>query len=182
MLLVEEPDRSGPKPKGKPKLLRLCLMLLGIGSLLVFSIMLENQVGIPFKTTYRVACAIGCLIFIAQIGSEYRGERWPWIALSLALLFNVGLFFSPLAHQPGSKGDILFFGVPDAAIVLAARTKSYRVIDDHSRAVRQQMILGLVLAFGVLRDRFGLDVCSATLSALMRARSELGMSRHGGLA
>ncbi len=108
--------------------------------------MLESKFEIPFKTTYRIACMVGCLIFIAKIGSDYPGERWPWIAFLVALLFNVGLFFSPLAHQPASKGDVLFFGAPDAAIMLAARTFSYPVADEHQRAVRQQMILGLVLA------------------------------------
>lgn len=64
----------------------------------------------------------------------------------IAFLFNVGLFFSPLANLPASKGDILFFCAPDAAIMLGARITSYRVTDVHQRAVRQQMILGLILA------------------------------------
>jgi hypothetical protein len=103
-------------------------------------------VGIPFAVTFRVACAGACLFLIARIGSEYPGERWPRIALLIALLVNLGLFFSPLAHLPASKGDILFFGGPDAAILLAARTVTYPVVDAHQRAVRQQLIVGLVLA------------------------------------
>lgn len=141
-----EADRSVGKIGLKSRLLSVCVVLLGVVAFVSFAITLENEVGIPFKTTYRIACAIGCLAFMAKIGSDYREERWPKIALLIALLFNVGLFFSPLAHLPASKGDVLFFAVPDAAIALAARTVSYSVTDDHQRAVRQQMILGLVLA------------------------------------
>ncbi|MBV9842389.1 MAG: hypothetical protein JOY99_12815 [Sphingomonadaceae bacterium] len=126
--------------------MRLALAIFGIAAFLAFSITLENEVGIPFKTTFRIACAITCLIFVAKVGSEYQGERWPQTALLIAALVNLSLFFSPLAHLPASKGDMLFFGAPDAAIVFAARTITYRVTDDHQRAVRQQMVLGLVLA------------------------------------
>lgn len=130
----------------KARLLRLCLALLGILAFVAVAAAMENEFGIPFKTTYRIACAIACLVFIYKIGSEYPGERWPRVAFIIALAFNLGLFFSPLAHLPASKGDLLFFGVPDTAIMLAARTFSYPVRDMHQRAVRQQLILGLILA------------------------------------
>ncbi|MBO9622664.1 MAG: hypothetical protein J7500_08120 [Sphingomonas sp.] len=124
----------------------LCLAFLGIIAFVTIGIGLENYLGVPFAVTYRVACAGACLYIIAQFGSDYPGERWPWIGLLIALLFNLGLFFSPLARLPASKGDILFFGLPDATIMLAARIVSYRVTDDHQRAVRQQMIVSLILA------------------------------------
>jgi drug/metabolite transporter (DMT)-like permease len=130
----------------KARLLRLCLVLLGILAFVAVAVAMENEFGIPFKTTYRIACAIACLAFMYRIGSEYPGEQWPRIAFIIALAFNLGLFFSPLAHLPASKGDLLFSGAPDAAILLAARTASYPATDAHQRAVRQQLILGLILA------------------------------------
>jgi len=130
----------------KSRLRRGCLALLGIIAFDAFAITLENEVGIPFKTTYRIACAIACLIFVAKIGSDFREQQWPRIAFMMALLINVGIFFSPLAHLPASKGDLLFFGAPDAAIMLAARAVTYPVTDVHQRAVRQQLIFGLILA------------------------------------
>jgi hypothetical protein len=68
------------------------------------------------------------------------------MALLAALLFNIALFFSPLAGIPASKGDLMFFAVPDAAIVLAARTVAYPATNDHQQAVRQQLTMGLILA------------------------------------
>lgn len=130
----------------KSYFLRLGSALLGIAAFVALSIILENDVGIPFKTTYRIVCAIACLFFVAKFGWDYRAEQWARITFTVALIFNISLLFSPLAGSPASKGDLLFFAVPDAAIVLGGRTFSYRVNDDHQRAVRQQMILGLVLA------------------------------------
>lgn len=132
----------------KSRLWWLCLTFLGIIAFVTVAIELENRVGIPFALTFRVACASACLLLIVKIGADYPGERWPRVAILIALLFNLSLFFSPLAHLPASKGDILFFGMPDAAIVLAARTVFYSVTNDHQRGVRQQMIVGLILALG----------------------------------
>lgn len=129
----------------KARLLRVCLAIVGILAFVAVAVTMETEFGIPFKITYRITCATACIVFIYKIGSEYPGERWPRIALISALAFNLGLFFSPLAHLPASKGDLLFFGAPDAAIMLAARTFSYPVRDTHQRAVRQQLILGLIL-------------------------------------
>jgi len=105
---------------------------------------MENAFGIAFRTTFLVVCAVGCLALIAWLGWEYRTERWPWVALVVATLFNIGLFFSPLAHLPLTKGDLLVFLAPDAAIVLTARLATYRVETDAQRAVRRQLILLLV--------------------------------------
>ena len=139
-------DRSAGEWGWKSRLLRVCLAFSGIAAFVAFSVTLENEVGIPFKTTYRVACAVACLALMAKVGSEYRWAQWSRIAVWLAILFNAGLFFSPLAQLPAPKGDLLFFGAPDAAIMLAARIGSYEVTDDHQRAIRQQMIVGLILA------------------------------------
>jgi hypothetical protein len=81
-----------------------------------------------------------------KIGSDYAGQKWPKIALAVAAIFNFAMFFSPLAKLPASKGDIMFFAVPDVVIFLAARTFTYPVTDVHTRAVRQQLIVGLILA------------------------------------
>ena len=128
------------------RLLRLCIVFLGIIAFVLIAVELEGHLGIPVAFTFRVACASACLFLIAKLGADYPGERWPQISFVMALLFNIALFFSPLSKFPASKGDILFFGMPDAAIVLAARIVTYRVADDHQRAVRQQMILGLILS------------------------------------
>lgn len=129
----------------KSYFVRLGSALLGIILFVALAVGLEQELGIPFAMTFRVACAGACLIFIIKTRSDYPGERWPLIAFFVAFLFNVSLFFSPLAHLPASKGDLLFFAVPDAVIVLTARAISYPVSDVHERAVRQQLIVGIIM-------------------------------------
>ena len=133
----------------RPKLgygLKLCLAFLGIIAFIAIGITLDKTLGIPFDATYRLACAGVCLYFILRISSDYTGERWPWIALFAALLVNAGLFFTPLVNGHASRGEIMLFALPDVTILLAARLASYSVADEHQRAVRQQMILGLIIA------------------------------------
>lgn len=120
------------------RLVKVVLSLLGIIVFVVFAITLENEIGIPFAVTLRVACAGMCLSLMFKIAQDYRGQKWPKIALAIAALFNFAMFFSPLATLPASKGDIMFFAAPDAVIFLAARTLTYPVTDVHQRAVRQQ--------------------------------------------
>jgi len=122
------------------------IWLLGIIACLVIAFTLENKVGIPVAVTLRIVCAGMCLFLMFKIGSDYPGQRWPRVALAIAALFNFAMFFSPLAELPASKGDIMFFAAPDAVIFLAARTFTYPVTDVHQRAVRQQLIVGLILA------------------------------------
>ncbi|ODT91245.1 MAG: hypothetical protein ABS86_02790 [Sphingobium sp. SCN 64-10] len=110
------------------------------------AIMLQEKLGIPFDTTYRLACAATCLAFIAQFGLDAPQERWPWIGFVIALLVNAGLFFTPLFDRPASRGEIMLFALPDAVVMLGARIAYYPVADDHQRAVRQQLIVGLILA------------------------------------
>ena len=143
----------------KSKLCQFFLTIIGIIAFVTIGITLENQVGIPFSFILRLAGAGACLFVIAKIGSEdHPGERWPKIALFIAFLFNVSIFFSPLSQMPASKGDITFFAVPDAVIFLAARTFSYPATDVHQRAVRQQLIVGLILASAL---------CAIVLSILL---------------
>lgn len=130
----------------KSGLLRFCVAILSIIVFVTIAIGLENYTAIPFAFTFRVACAFICLYFVAQVGADYPGERWPKVTFLIALVFNACLFFSPLAHLPASKGDILLFALPNTAIFLAARAITYPVSNDHQRAVRQQMIVGLILA------------------------------------
>lgn len=129
-----------------PKLDKNWLVFLGGISFGAIAVSLDYLSVVSFAFTFHIVCAAGCLIFIYMIGSNYPGEQWPRIALFIALLFNVSMFFSPLAGFPASKGDIGFFGVPDLVILLAARAFSYPVTDAHQRAVRQQLFVGLILA------------------------------------
>ena len=137
-----------------------CFWMLGIIVFLTVAITLQSKVGIPFALTFRIVCASMCLFLMFKIGSGYPGQKWPGIALAVAAFFNFAMFFSPLAKLPASKGDIMFFGVPDAVIFLAARTFTYPVTDVHTRAVRQQLIVGLILA---------LAFCALLMSILIAA-------------
>ena len=129
----------------KSRLKKASLALLGIAAFLVVGILLEEELGIGFYTTYRVGCAAACLFLIFRFASDYPGERWPWLALLIATLVNVGIFFTPLVAGPASRGEIMVFAAPDAVIVLAARAISYSAIDAHQRAVHGQLIVGLIL-------------------------------------
>ena len=136
---------NGP-PWYKSRLWRLSLALLGIAAFVAIGTALENEAGIPFNTTYRVACGAICLLFIYKLGLDYPGERWPRTSLWIALLINVGIFFTPLVDRPASRGELILFALPDAVVVLIARIVAYRVVDVHQRATRQLMIFGLVVA------------------------------------
>jgi FtsH-binding integral membrane protein len=135
---------------------RVSLALLGVVAFVIISIALEDEIGLPFNTTYRVVCAAMCLVFIFKLGLDYRGERWPRASFWVALLVNVGLFFTPLVNRPASRGELMLFALPDAIVVLAARIASYPVADEHQRAMRQQMILGLIVAVAFCATLFAL--------------------------
>lgn len=122
------------------------LALVGIVAFILISNALQSETGIPFDTTYRIACAAICLFVIYKLGSNYPGQRWPRIGFWIALLANVGIFFTPLVSRPSSRGELMLFALPDAVVVLAARIVSYRVADLHQRAARQTMILGFIVA------------------------------------
>jgi drug/metabolite transporter (DMT)-like permease len=133
----------------KSRLGNALVWLFGIAVFVTIAIVLEDQMGIPFALTFRIACASACIVPMYKTLGEYPGEKWPLIALLVAFLFNFTMFFSPLAKLPASKGDILFFALPDVAIFMAARAWTYPVTDVHQRAVRQQLIVGLILAIAV---------------------------------
>jgi hypothetical protein len=140
-------DEVGDRPpwyKSKPW--HVSLAVFGLVAFLIISFTLQDDFGIPWDTTYRVGCAGACQAFIYKLGSDYRGERWPRISFWVALLVNLSLFFTPLVNRPTSRGELMLFALPDAVIVLVALIVSYRVEDAHQRAMRQQMILGLVVA------------------------------------
>jgi hypothetical protein len=120
--------------------------LLGIGAFVLIASALQQEVGVPFDTTYRVMCAAACLIFIWNLRSYYPGEGWPRVGLWIALFVNVSLFFTPLFHRPSSRGELMLFALPDAIVLLIARIASYHVADTHQRAMRMHMIFGLVIA------------------------------------
>ncbi|MBU6269016.1 MAG: hypothetical protein KGN34_15830 [Sphingomonadales bacterium] len=113
---------------------------------LTVAIALERMAAIPVALTLRVVVAAACLFFMSKIGAEYPGQKWPVIAIAIAATINVATLCTPLATLPTSKGDVMFFAAPDAVIFLAARTFTYPATDPHQRAVRQQLILALILA------------------------------------
>ncbi len=126
-------------------------VFLGIVLLLALAFWTEGAFGLPSETTLRVALAIACLVSIYHLGqTAFPGRRWPQAALLLSLLVNVGIFFTPLVDRPTSRGELMIFALPDAVIFLTAWLASVLLAgpasDDHQRAVRQQLILGLVLA------------------------------------
>jgi hypothetical protein len=140
---AERPCRRGRALKSG--IGRAGLAIVGIVLFVCFGIMLDNVTGVPFDTTYRVACAGICLVMMAKVGSEYPGRRWPLISLVIAPLINATLFVTPLFDRSASRGEIMLFALPDATIFFAARAISYLAIDSHERAVRQQLIVGCVL-------------------------------------
>ncbi|TPG21736.1 hypothetical protein EAH87_04640 [Sphingomonas koreensis] len=119
---------------------------MGVFALVAIGIVLEKEIALPFYKTYRVVCAALCLGFIFKLGIDYSGERWPTISFSIALVANIGLFFTPLLDRPASRGEIMLFALPDAMIVLVTLILSYQVVDEQQRAKRYTMILGLVVA------------------------------------
>jgi hypothetical protein len=122
------------------------LWVLGLVVLLVIGFTLEDDFGVPFATTLRVALVGSCQFFIYKLGSDYPGEQWPRIGFWASLVVNIAIFFTPLVDRPAYRGEAMLFALPDAIVVLTARTASYPVTDVHQRAIRQQMILGLIVA------------------------------------
>jgi drug/metabolite transporter (DMT)-like permease len=151
--------REAPESCGRRKaalgsyVKRVGLALLGVIAFVAIGVGIENETGLPFAKTYRVACAVICLLFILKLRSDYPEERWPQASLWAALIVNVGLFFTPLVNRPASRGELMLFALPDAIIVLIA---SYPALDEHRRAMRQQMILGLVVAVAFCAILFAL--------------------------
>jgi len=130
------------------KFVRYCLGGLGIIAFVAIAFALDSTLGIPVDTTIHAAIGIACVGVMAMIGwSDYPDEKWPRVAVLIALVINAGLFlFSPLTHHPASEADMGFFGAPDGVVWLTSRTVSYPVADAHQRAVRQQLIVGLILS------------------------------------
>lgn len=129
---------------------KLGLWLLGIVAVLVIGVALEDEVGIPLATTMRIAGASFCLLFIYRLGRDFPGERWPRVGFWVSLAVNIGIFFTPLVDRPISRGELMLFALPDAIVVLVAllieRVVTDPPADVHQRAVRQQILLGLVVA------------------------------------
>ena len=122
------------------------LYVVAVVALLVAGAALETDVGLPFDTTYRLACVAACLFIIFKLGEDYRGERWPRVSFWIALVVNLSLFLTPLVDRPASRGELMLFALPDVVVVLLARLATYSVTDVHQRAVRQQLVLALVFA------------------------------------
>lgn len=143
--------------------LRVGLMLLGIAVFVAMGIVIENEIGLSFWTTYRVACAGICLFLILKLRFDYPGERWPLISFWIALFVNGALFFTPLVNRPASRGELMLFLFPDLIIVLVARILTYRVTSVEQRASRQMMVLGLIGAviFCAVLFYFGLREAQA---------------------
>ncbi|GGY94158.1 hypothetical protein [Novosphingobium colocasiae] len=125
---------------------RLGLALIGVATFVVVGVALENEAEFPFATFYRVACAAVGLGIIWKLRKDYPTETWPYVGFWIALAVNAAIFLTPLVDRPASRGELMLFALPDAIIVLGARIASFHVSDDHQRAMRQTMILGLVVA------------------------------------
>ena len=139
----------------KPKMKRVVLLLLGVIAFVIIGIVLEDEAGIPFKTTYRVGCAVACLTLIYQLGLQNPEERWLRVGFWCAFIVNAGLFFTPIVDRPASRGELMIFALPDAVVLLAVGLAYYPAGDARQRAVRQQMILGLVVASLFCATLFG---------------------------
>lgn len=126
---------------------KLFLTLIAVFAFVAFGILLESATGIPFDTTYRIACAGMCLGFMAMMAREHPGARWSWIALLIAATTNAALFLTPMAHHPASRGEVMILALPDATIYLTARAMTLPATDVHERAVRQQVVVGAILAY-----------------------------------
>lgn len=135
-------DVASDSPRG----LEALLWIAGVVALLAIGIVLEETLGISFATPERVASVCFCQFFIYKVGADYPEEQWPRISFWAALIVNVAIFFTPLTDRPASREELMLFALPDCIVVLAARTFTYSVTNVHQRAMRQQMILGLVLA------------------------------------
>lgn len=137
---------------------RLGIAIGGVIGAVMIGIALDRELGIPFATTYRIACALGCLAFIIKLGRDYPSERWPRVGFFGALFVNVVLFFTPLVDHPASRGELMLFALPDAIVVLVALIASYKVVDVHQRAVRQQMVFSLIVAVVFCAILFSLNL------------------------
>jgi Na+-translocating ferredoxin:NAD+ oxidoreductase RnfA subunit len=142
----------------KTWLWHVSLALLGVAAFVAVSAVLGTEVGIPFDTTYRVACAAACLFLINRLRSDYPDETWPRASLLIALIVNLSIFLTPLVDRPSSRGELMLFALPDTVVVLAARIVSYRVDDVHQRAARQTMLLGLFVAAAFCVGLFALTL------------------------
>jgi ABC-type Fe3+-siderophore transport system permease subunit len=129
----------------KSRLGRLALALLCIAAFVTIGVVLKDKVGTSFDTTYRVACAGACLLFINRLRLDYPKEIWPRNSLAAALLINTGIFFTPLVDRPSSRGEVMRFALPDTVVALVVLIASYRVTNVRQRAARQTLILGLVV-------------------------------------
>ncbi|WP_288936930.1 hypothetical protein [uncultured Sphingomonas sp.] len=126
----------------------MALALLAMAVFLGVAIALQHAFGIPIYTSYRVACGGFCLAFMARIG-DVRYERWARIAVAVAAVISIGLFFTPAFDRPASRGEVLFFALPDIAVFFMARAMSYPDADEHQRAVRQQLFVGFAFALAL---------------------------------
>jgi FtsH-binding integral membrane protein len=131
------------------------LLLLGVIVFVAIGIVLEDEAGFPFETTYRIGCAVACLTLLFRLGQEHPGERWLRVGFWFAFIVNVGLFFTPIVDRPASRGELMIFALPDAVVLLAVGLAYYPDDDVRQRAVRQQMILGLVVAVLFCATLFG---------------------------
>jgi hypothetical protein len=127
---------------------RLALTFGGIIGAIAIGIALENGLGIPVDTTYRVECAIACLLFILKLQRDDPTDQWPKHGLIGSAIINFLVFLTPLLSRPASRGELMVFALPDTIIVLIALIAFYMVETVHQRAVRQQMIFGLIVALG----------------------------------
>lgn len=154
-------DTEGVSGGFGPPVKKLVLILLGIAAFVVTGIALENYVGIPFDLTYRVACAAACLLFVYKLQSDVPDALWLRITFWLALLVNVGIFFTPVTNRPISRGELLFFAAPDTVIALTVWIATFQPVDQDQRAARVRMIVILLIAIVICIALFGLGIAQS---------------------
>ena len=154
--------QAGPElpEKGRSKAEGAGLWLFGLIGFLIVGMYLEDTFGLPFGFSVRLASIAFCQWCFWRLRSDYPDDWWSKSVFWSALVLNILVLLSPLTDRQPSRGELMVFALPDAILFLAVRTVTYKVADVHQRAVRQQLVLGLILAlafYGVILTVMLLD-------------------------
>lgn len=125
---------------------KLILVLLGIIAFALISAALKNLINLSNDQSYRLLCIAISLFMMWAYRKTFPKIRYFWISFWIALIVNFAIFLTPLVERSASRGEVLLFALPNSIIFLTALTLSYSVVDDRSRAMRQYMLLGIIVA------------------------------------
>lgn len=145
---------------------RALLLAVGLPAFVMLMIFFENNLGISSDTTLRVLCAVIAPIVIYPCLTD-PDSPWMRFGLILAIAINVGILFTPLVDRPtASRGEFFLFAFPSLVVLLSARVASFQVLTVRDRAVRQQLILGLIVSVLACVTLFIFTIAQARSSAL----------------